>query len=311
MPSPSQSPGPSIICILNDAAGPDAKQKPSDQVAEMFAARSVGAQVWSARSGAELSDLARKAVAREPDIVVAGGGDGTINCVSSALVGTDIALGVLPMGTLNHFAKDLAIPLSLEDAVETIVQGKIARVDAGEVNGRLFLNNSSLGLYPRLVRERERLQGGGSSKTIAFLRATGWVFFRYSHIHVRLDAKGAGTRSRATPFVFVGNNQYRTEGWMIGTRERMDAGQLWLYIAPFKGPGELARMALSAVFGRRGANRVESFAATECLIETRRKSVDVATDGEVTRMASPLRYRIRAGALKVITARRECGDQDH
>lgn len=300
MPTPSQSSRPSIICILNDAAGPNAKQKPGDQVADLFAARDVRAQVWSARGGAELSELAQKAVAQQPDVVVAGGGDGTINCVAGALVGTRIALGVLPMGTLNHFAKDLGIPLGLEEAVETIVQGHTTRVDVGEVNERLFLNNSSLGLYPRLVRQRERLQGAGFSKTIAFLRAIGWVLFRYSHIHVRLDAKGAGTRSRATPFVFIGNNHYRTEGWMIGTRERMDAGELWLYIAPFKGPGELAAMAVSAVLGRTGANRVESFAASECWIETRRRAIDVATDGEVTRMLSPLLYRIRAGALRVI-----------
>ena len=87
---------------------------------------------------------------------MAAGGDGTINSVASAVVGSEKSLGVLPFGTMNHFAKDLHIPLDLEGAVNTIVAGHKTKVDVGEVNGRIFLNNSSLGLYPSIVRERQK-----------------------------------------------------------------------------------------------------------------------------------------------------------
>ena len=295
----SPSTKPAIICIINGAAGPDTKEKTAERVGAMFAARNAPALVWTAQAD-NLAELARRAASQAPAIIVAGGGDGTINCIAAAVAGTDIILGVLPIGTLNHFAKDLGIPLGLEEAVNAIVHGEMRRVDIGAVNERVFVNNSSLGIYPRLVRMRERLQGGGASKTMAFVRAIGFVLFRYSRIHVRLESSGEGIRILSTPFVFIGANQYRTEGWNIGTRERMDGGRLWLYLAPSQGLGGLMMLALRALLGRRGDRTVDSFEARECWIKTRRKRVDVATDGEVTRMTSPLHFKIRPGALRVM-----------
>jgi diacylglycerol kinase family enzyme len=299
--SPASEPAPpDIVCLLNNSAGVSRTQTPADKLADLFAQRGASALVQVAASGGDLADLARRAVALKPRIIAAGGGDGTISCVASAIGDCDIILGVLPMGTLNHFARDLGIPLALEEAVDAIVHGEAARVDVGEVNGNLFLNNSSLGLYPRLVREREKLQGGGAGKTMAFIRAIRSVLSRYAHIDVRLQASGEGSRRRPTPFVFIGNNQYRSEGWNIGTRERLDAGKLWIYMAPYKGPLGLMLLALRALLGWGDDAQVDSFETGECWIETRRPRVDVARDGEVTRMQSPLRYRIRPGALRVM-----------
>ena len=145
---------------------------------------------WEARfpnfSGAtNINQLAAEARA-VGELVVAGGGDGTLSAVAAALVGTDTALGVLPMGTLNHFAKDLGIPLKLEKAVQTLFTGKIARVDVGEVNGRIFLNNSSIGFYPRIVQARKREQRRGRSKWVAFAQAAATVF-RKSAAERRVD----------------------------------------------------------------------------------------------------------------------------
>jgi diacylglycerol kinase family enzyme len=108
----------------------------------------VESSILVARNGRELTALARLAIEEHGGIVVAAGGDRTINAVASALVGTDSPMGVLPLGTLNHFAKDLKIPLELESAVATMLTGRVVRIDVGEVNGHLFLNNSSLGIYP-------------------------------------------------------------------------------------------------------------------------------------------------------------------
>ena len=147
-----------------------------------------------------------------PGVIVAGGGDGTVSTVAAALVDTDICLGVLPLGTLNHFAKDLGLPLDLEAAVRCIATGVTSRVDVGEVNGRVFVNNSSLGLYPDIVRDREQQQKRfGRGKWHALLRASIAALRRYPFLQVSLAVEGR-ERAYRTPFVFIGNNAYRMEG---------------------------------------------------------------------------------------------------
>ena len=289
-----------VICILNGSAGPLSVTTTPDRLAAMFAGRKMRADVWVAGSGAELAALSRRAVAEGHPVIAAGGGDGTLSCVAAALAGTPAILGVLPLGTLNHFAKDLNIPLRLEDAVEVIANGRERIVDVGEVNGRLFLNNSSLGLYPRMVREREKLQGEGSGRWTAFARAIGYVLLRYSQLRVRLDAGNPVQIARTTPFVFIGNNKYRTEGWTIGTRPKLDGGELWLYMAPHRGPGGLILLAVLALSGRLKSDAVDAFQTKECWITTRRRRIDVARDGEVAVMETPLHFRIRPGALRVM-----------
>ena len=104
------------------------------------------------------------------------GGDGTVAAVAAGLVGSEVPFGVLPAGTLNHFAKDLGLPLELEAAARMLLSGHVIRVDLGEVNGRIFVNNSSVGFYPQIVRERERQQRGGRAKWAALASATAAVF---------------------------------------------------------------------------------------------------------------------------------------
>ena len=232
---------------------------------------------------------------------MAGGGDGTLSAIASQLAGTGIALGVLPLGTFNHFAKDLNIPLNLDEAVRVIAAGHSTAVDVGEVNGRIFLNNSGLGLYPDIVRHRDRQQRTlGRSKWHAMAWAAWSLLRRYPFVQVRLVIDGEA-RCWRTPFVFVGNNEYTMEGLRIGGRERLDAGRLCLYIAHRPGRLGLLRLALHALFGRlRQASDFDALSATELVIETRRKRLYVATDGEVWPMTTPLRYRVRPGALRVI-----------
>ncbi len=108
--------------------------------------------------------MAKKAIAGEAEIIVAGGGDGTVSAVASVVCKTDKTLGVLPLGTLNNFSKDLGIPQNIEDAVKIIAGNKVKTIDVGEVNGRIFINNSSIGLYPHIVKRREAQQRLGYGK---------------------------------------------------------------------------------------------------------------------------------------------------
>ena len=291
-----------IICLLNAAAGAGPGRADPQSLADLFAARGCQVTVKIARDGAELASLARRAADGSHKIVVAGGGDGTVNCIASAIVGSTTCLGVLPLGTLNHFARDMKIPLKLEDAVSVIASGQPRRIDVGEVNGKIFLNNSSLGLYPQVIRGRDALQQGGSGKWMAFARATASVLLHYSQLNVQLRAGNAISLEHKTPLVFIGNNRYRLDGWNIGSRERLDEGKLWLYMAPSTGPAGLAALAFSTLLGRMPRSKVESFETIECRIVTRRKWLDVATDGEITLLQTPLLYRSRPGALQVMVA---------
>ena len=133
-----------IAVILNIAAGADDKKAVADNLTAIFRSGGLDAHVTLTSNGGEIIEAARHAVRQKPCAMVAGGGDGTVNTVASILVGSDIAFGVLPLGTLNHFAKDLSIPLELEAATHNIIAGHAIQIDVGEVNGRIFLNNSSL-----------------------------------------------------------------------------------------------------------------------------------------------------------------------
>jgi diacylglycerol kinase family enzyme len=253
-----------------------------------------------AETGPALQALAKEAVENDSRVVVAAGGDGTVNTVASSLVGTSKILGVLPTGTLNHFAKDLGLPLSLSDAIDAIARGNSTVVDVGEVNGHVFLNNSSLGLYPHIVEERDKQQRLGTGKWSAFFWAAFSVLRRYPFVDVRLTLEGLTVERRA-PFVFIGNNRYEMEGFNIGARSRLNAKELSLYTTNRISRFGLLLLGLRALF-RRLRNDSDFLEATarEIWIHTRHSRLRVALDGEVRVLTPPLHYRILPQSLRVI-----------
>ena len=253
-----------------------------------------------ARSGAELTDLARTATQGPYKAIVAGGGDGTVSSVAASIVDSDKPLGVLPLGTLNHFARDLKIPSDVEEAAQTIIAGHTTAIDVAEVNDRIFLNNSSLGLYPIIVRERVKHQRLGFRKWPAFVWATIQALRRYPFLDVRLRVNGE-LIDRRTPFVFVGNNEYAIDTLNIGLRDRLDRGLLSIYITHRTTRLKLINLAVRALMGRlRDDKDFLALHANEVKIETRRKRLRVAFDGEIELMETPLHYKVRERALRVI-----------
>lgn len=294
-----------IEVIINAGAGAIDSYDIQAQLVEMFSARGVEAQVFLAHTGSEVTEFARRAVLSDASAVVAGGGDGTVSSVASEVIGTNKVLGVLPFGTLNHFAKDLQIPLDLEGAVQTIIAGHTSEVDCGTVNGRAFLNNSSLGLYPSLVHEREKKQRLGHGKWPAFVWAAVFVLRRYPFLEIRLRVEGERLTLQ-TPFIFVGNNEYAMETFNIGRRARLNAGKLSLYLTHRTGRLGLVRLAWRALFG--GLRQEKDFLALqteEIWLGTNHRRLRVALDGEVTVMEPPLHYRVRPRELRVLTPKPE------
>jgi diacylglycerol kinase family enzyme len=246
-----------------------------------------------------LEDARRQTI----DAVVVGGGDGTVGCAAGVLAGTGVPLGILPLGTLNHFAKDAGLPLEVDKAAEVIARGLQRSVDVAEVNGRVFINNSSIGVYPYMVLERERhVKSRGMSKWPAMALAFARMLRRFPRRRLRILAAGSVQPCR-TPCLFVGNNTYTTGILEIGRRARLDEGHLCLYIAHNRDLWGFLHLCLRAAFGR-GLDEARDFDAMqlcEAEVRARMSRVPVAIDGEVEMMRPPLRYRIRPGALRLLT----------
>jgi diacylglycerol kinase family enzyme len=288
-----------LAVVLNESSGRGDGSAHARRLEEIFATGGREARVIVAKTGAQLRDEAERAVHEGCDVLVAGGGDGTINAAASALAGRDIPLGVIPLGTLNHFAKDLGIPLELEEAAKVVLDGTVCRVDVGEVNGRVFLNNSSLGVYPAVVRLRERFQASGLGKWIAALWAGLTVLRRNPFMAVRITAEGE-TRIRRTPFVLVGNNQYRMIGLKAGSRESLVGEQLAVYIVNADRRIGLLSLAWQVIWkGPEEVEELDLLTVESTTIETRRRRLQVALDGEVIALESPLEYRIKPAHLRV------------
>jgi diacylglycerol kinase family enzyme len=288
-----------IAVILNVSSGPGDGAAAAKRLEEIFATAGREARITVASGGDQLHAAALRAVEAGCDTLVAGGGDGTINAVASILVGGEIPLGVLPLGTLNHFAKDLGIPIELEAAAQIVLDGPVCRVDVGEVNGRVFLNNSSLGVYPTIVRLRERYQASGFGKWIAALWASLTVLRRHPFMGVRIVLEQQAM-VRRTPFVLVGNNEYRMVGLEAGSRDSLVQGRLAVYLVNADRRIGLLRLALQILFkGVEQVKELDLLAVENAAIETRRRHLQVALDGEVVPLQSPLEYRIRPLALRV------------
>ena len=237
----------------------------------------------------------------EIDAVVVGGGDGSIRTVAGVLAETSVPLGVLPLGTLNHFAKDLGIPLPLKEAAATIAAGTIRIVDLADVNGETFINNSSIGIYPYMVIDRERRRARHKlAKWMAMVPAFFRMLRHFPRRRLRILAKGFA-RPYRTPCLIVGNNEYGMELFTFGKRDRLDTGKLWFYVVKPRNPAEFFLMVCRLCFGHLDQARdLDKLELAEAEISAKASRLPVALDGEVKIMHTPLHYRSRPGALRVL-----------
>lgn len=291
-----------IFCILNCRAGTAAAAQ-RDEILRAFDAfraedESLESVVEVCESPGFLSQAVRRAVEAGYDIIAAGGGDGTISTVANQLIGTGIPLGVLPIGTLNHFAKDLGIPLDLSKAVEVICRGAIKKVDVGEVNGRYFLNNSSLGVYPHVVAVRERWRPV-LGKWPAFVIGTLAMLRRFPLLRLHLEIDGEIFKRRA-PLLFIGNNEYSVEWPELGGRPRLDQGCLSLWLMQGVSRWSLIRLTVDLLLGQLHlAPELQVRCLQALTIRSHGRRIRVAVDGEILRLRSPLQYRLHPQLLDV------------
>jgi diacylglycerol kinase family enzyme len=289
-----------VLVLLNAAAGTLAASKSQDEADRLrarFAHHGVEADV-RAVPGPELVKLAREARdSRAYDLVVAGGGDGTLNAVGSQLVGGDVEFAVLPLGTLNHLAKEVGMPEDLDASVDALVTGRTIDLSVGEVNGQVFLLFCAIGLYSDVVRHRDAQRKSlGRAKWTAMAVAYCKMIARWPLMRVRIKTGGQSFR-RLTPLVYVGVSDHQLK--LMGLEETSCGGRdaLNVYLAAKPHRRGLVWMAIKAMIHRLHPGKdFELLCTDELEVSPHRRHVRVGYDGEVTTLESPLRFRrIKAG----------------
>lgn len=254
-----------------------------------------------------IDTLAKRAVDKaraDRGVVVAAGGDGTINAVSNAVLGSGCPFGVIPQGTFNYFGRDNAISQDARVAANVLLGGRVTPVQAGKVNGRLFLVNASVGLYPKLLEDREAWkQQFGRSRIVAFVSGMATLLQARGQLDLRIELDGKAVCWR-TPTLFVGNNRLQLAQAGIDSEHANAVGQGQLAAVAVRPIGTLALfgLLLRGVLGRLGeAENIRSFSFRRLTVTPRRmKRIKVATDGEIIWMDAPLVFEVASEPLMLL-----------
>lgn len=296
-----------LFIVINAASGHHAAGDVKAALTGVFTESGRDFEFLEVAEPAQLRAQASRAVAlasARGGVVVAAGGDGTINTVASVVLGSACPFGVLPQGTFNYFARSHAIPQDTLAAAHALLRSSVQPVQVGKVNGQLFLVNASLGLYPRLLEDREAWkQQWGRSRLVAFAAGLASVFQARGQLDLQIETAGQAAALR-TPTLFVGNNHLQLARAGIAEQDANAVQQGHLAGIVLRPIGTLALfgLLLRGVLGRLGeADNVHSFSFTRLRVMPRgRKRIKVATDGEVGWMQTPLVFEVAAERLMLL-----------
>ena len=274
--------------------------------------------------GQNLTQVAERAVKQAVEhhgVIVAAGGDGTINAVAQAALGHGCAFAVLPQGTFNYFGRTHHIPTDATEAIRLLLNAREAYpVQVGLVNDKVFLVNASLGLYPELLEEREAAkQAHGRSRLVAMWAGLRTLLHRHRHLRLKLqlgNGMGASQQTIKTPTLFLGNNQLQLEQLGMPEAPRVTQGQLAAIAVKPQPTWRMLWLALRGAMGRLGeADEVINFPLKEMvvtpLVPMGRRRVKVATDGEINWLTPPLRFTVASTPLNLVCPTPEAFEQPH
>jgi diacylglycerol kinase family enzyme len=266
----------------------------------------VRCEIIRPRTPAQVIQAARRAARSSHDVVIAGGGDGTINAVASALVGTGKRMGVLPLGTFNYFAREMGLPTDLEPAFRTCFEGETRSVTVGEVNGVMFLNNASIGLYPVILAVREQTyRRWGRTRLVAYWAVLAALF--RTHLNMRLEITVNGERrSVHTPLLFVARNATQLDEFSVPGVRCVGEDGFSVYALRSLDKMGLLRLAWHAVAGKLKPHYdFDMVCTTEMRVESHRMLRTLAFDGERIKMLAPLQFRVRQNALSILVPKKQ------
>jgi len=253
------------------------------------------------RGEAVAAELRRVARSVGVDAMLAGGGDGTVSTAAGIACETGMALGVLPAGTMNLFARALKMPLELDAALEALAAGELGTVDVATANGRLFVHQFGVGIHARLVRIRESMvYRSRIGKMLASLRAVAGVVIRPPVFEVEL-ATASGVVRRRVAGIAISNN--RVGDGHIPHADRLDAGVLGVYVAAPMSPAELLGLVAGIFLGTWRASRMVSeseVVAVTLRFPKRKRGAQAVIDGELVELESRVELAIHPRAVRVI-----------
>ncbi|AHC45832.1 Diacylglycerol kinase [Achromobacter xylosoxidans] len=293
-----------LFIVLNTGSGRGDAQALQDIIRRVLDEAGRRFQLMPVDDPSRLVATAREAVAlaREAGgIVVAAGGDGTLNAVAGQVLGQGVPFGILPQGTFNYFGRRYGISQDTEAALRGLLGGELRPVQVGLLNGRLFLVNASLGLYPQLLEDREAYkQRFGRSRLVALWSGLVTLMRAPRQLSLRLDYEGR-VRDLRSPTLVVGNNRLQLEHIGIDPAE-LDRGHLVAMAARPVGTLALYGLLLRGLFSRLGeAEHVVSFAFDRLMVSIRgRRRVKVAMDGEISWMDTPLEFKVSDTPLPLV-----------
>jgi diacylglycerol kinase family enzyme len=299
-----------IALVLNRRAGTLRGLDPNrvaEELADVFRRRgaTVHAEVHDGREA--LGAVARHCRRKACDAVIVGGGDGTVSAAASAAAESGVMLGVLPLGTMNLFARSLGVPLDMRTAAEALADGSPGGVDIGVVNGRFFIHHVTLGLHPRMIRVRERLNYGSRlGKIWASIQAWWMVVQQPPRLTAQLRADDQ-VFHRRTAAILVSNNPLG-DGH-LPYADDLRQGKLGLYVATSRRWRDHLQLAARMTLGEISGNPLlEHWLAREVEISLPRDAVNVSLDGEIVSLYTPLRIESRRRGLRVLLPRVAAGD---
>lgn len=288
------------LCVIaNPGSGQNSKGDEALKAAMAVFGDRAELRRWTPDSN--IAATVRKALSDGFGTIVAAGGDGTVVSVAQALIGQKAALGVLPLGTFNYFSRGLGLPEDPAAAAEAILNGAPRPVSVGEVNGQVFLNNASLGIYPRILQEREETyRRYGRSRLMAYWSVvrTFVIFQRARRRTITVDGQ---TRTLRSPLIFAARSAYQLEEFGLKGTEAIDNDELAIFVIRPASRARLFLLAWRLVRRKIVAGRdVDLFIAHKFVVDGRHGTDLVAYDGEKKRMALPITFQVRPEALTVL-----------
>ncbi|HEV7292093.1 MAG TPA: diacylglycerol kinase family protein [Devosia sp.] len=273
----------------------------ADRLQEEFSAAGLNATI-NADVDEPMEQRIAKAIASDAEVIVAAGGDGTITTVANAIIDTTKILAILPLGTVNALAKDMHIPLATAEAVAALGRSEIHKIDAGEVNGRVFLHKVVVGLVPAMAAGREFIRGRESwGARLALLRYFARRIVRTRRMAVAIEMPDGERRVERIHSLAVASNEYDEAFGHLLSRARLDTGTLTLYVFKHLNFPEVLRLAGGMVLGRwRDAESLRLEKVKSVTIDSHKRLLKVMFDGDVRSLETPLHFRIRPQALAVL-----------
>lgn len=305
---PQLSANSAITVLLNARAGDTNAAAFRKEVTDALAEAGASFRVMEMTPGNDFLAAARQAVldAKDHDgIVVAAGGDGTINTVAALCCEHDVKMGIIPAGTFNYFARDLSIPTDAAEAARNLVEGRIERVSVGYINDRIFLNNASFGLYSKLIRHREEVKSRfGRFRIVAVLAALVSLFRGQKPFSIAMHV-GKEKLVRRTCMVFVTNNLMQLSHLDKEVAQQTPEDGMAVFVMRPVTRLDICRLILRGVMRNLASDsQLETFCTDSFEVETRRSGIDAVVDGEIVRCRTPLSFRTVRGALQVVVPAR-------